>query len=170
MDSHFAEIFPSIDGGISALQVLKYENQPTLVEFRNPRIFKWAHQGKMQSSSDTPLIADGMGECFPVVLRGRGTESALIHVEGGGVDGSTLRQLEDYLKRTKNVQALIVKADDTYPASQMVEQLLRRGVKMKNTIDIDVGKHHFGLVYRPKENKIYFDDQRKKRILVFAGF
>lgn len=164
------DLLHALKGEDHAISSIPYKEQLPIEELRNPRSYKWATQNTMVSSEDTSLVADGMGKCFPVLLKGKEKEAGLIHVEGGGVDGRVLRSMEDFIRRNSKTEAIIIKGADTYPASQMIEQLQRRGVAIKQHLDVDVGGAHFSIAYRLKENKIYFENKKKQKVLVFKGF
>lgn len=147
-------------------RTINYLSEGKPLELQRPTDFTYVAQGKAKDSDSTALTGDGMGFCMAMLEKGEGILTTLVHVEGGGIDGSVQRFVEKHAAEQNRPRALILRATDSYGSRQLEEQMQRMGVLVE-TISVDVGKHHFAVAYRPTTGEVIFDDELRSKAYVF---
>lgn len=147
-------------------RVIDFATQEMPVELQRPHIFTYVAQGRIKTSDDVALASDGLGYCMVLLEKAEGRLTALAHVEGGGIDGSVKKAVEQFAIEQRRTKALIIRATESYPSSQLEDQLSRMGIPFE-TIHVDVAKKHFAVAYRPATAELLFHDELRNKGYVF---
>jgi hypothetical protein len=152
--------------GRSPDRVIDFATQEKPVELQRPHIFTYVAQGRIKTSDEVALASDGLGYCMALFEKGEGRLTALTHVEGGGIDGSVKKAVEQFAREQRRTKALIIRATESYPSSQLEDELGRIGIPFE-TIHIDVAQQHFAVAYRPATEELLFHDELRNKGYIF---
>jgi hypothetical protein len=157
------------------IEVRKYSGEyPDIPEFQKPwelRELRRVGQGGGEVTQGEPLISEGFSFCKAGILYDTRYEtSALFHFEPDPRFFNKQKERLREVSRGGSTQAIFINGGCSSSMPYVDELIRPLPIEVVQTLFVPTERVHWGVVYKPQEDRIFVDNRKRKELAIFSGF